>query len=342
MKRRKLPDPRPGWARNWANRPDSGPEWARNGDRMPIPAPGTPAPSGDGGIDFGGLNERAARREWEHAHITWLNANGLAYSEADLDAWWARPDRDQVPMPGVLQWQQRISGYRSGAYGSYGGSGQPLDASAAQHIQALQQEITALQQARQSDAARLAWYENALTRAAYEIADTNAQRDELTAYIDRQNQRENEQAAAIAEQRKDAARLKEQVTERDAVNGRLKETAAQLETANRNLRYDVQAKAAAIAQLETAARTALPPADTGIERALRSHEEVAAWHAVLIRELKDEVSKLRRQVAWLRDRNDRRADETDEDPEDAPASPAAASLAIESRGATGKQRKATG
>jgi chromosome segregation ATPase len=227
-------------------------------------------------------------------------------------------------MPGVIEWQRRIGeqyGRNSGYYTA------PLDARAAQEIQALRQENQALRQARQSDAERLAWSEDQLTRVAGDLSDSAAKSAELAGYIDRQNQRFSEQAAAIAEQkaengqlstansqqqaqieraRAETARLKEQVTDKDAANGRLRESVTQLETMIRNLRYTAQNKDAAIRALETAARKALPPAaDPGAELAFRDQQQIAAWKDDLIAALTAENLELRALAARLHQRNER-------------------------------------
>lgn len=270
MRKRKFPDVRLAWARNWDTRPDPRPGWGR--DDGPFPLPGTPAPANTGEIDFVALHERTARREWENAHVTWLTENGLACSQADLDSWWTDPDHDQVPMPGVLQWQQRIAGY----YGS--SPGQPLDATAAKQIRALQQQVQELQQARQGDAARITWAEAQYARVSGDLADTAARHDE--------------QAAAIAGQKKEAAQLKE--------------TNRQLEGTVHSLNIDIARKNAAIRKLETDTLRAASAA-AATERALATHQELVAWQEALITQLQGEKQELADLVTRLQARTDRLA-----------------------------------
>lgn len=326
MKRRKPPGgPPTGLAPlSWFGR-NSGAPRPPGWDQLfsqPPPRDGDPAPSGTGGIDFDAVGERAARTEWQAAHTAWLTVNHLTATHADMDAWWSHPDRDRLPMPGVIEWQKRISEQYGRNPGYYP---QPLDARAAQQIEYLRQENQALRQARQGDAARLTWLEDQFARIADALSASDAKRSELARYIDQRDQWLSEQAAAIAKQkeeisqlttantqqqrqieraRTETARLEAEITDKDTANGRLKESTAQLETMIRNLRYDVQSKDAAIRILETA-RKALPPADTGAELALLNHQQVAAWKDDLIAALTAENLELRALIARLSQRNAR-------------------------------------
>jgi hypothetical protein len=74
------------------------------------PQPGDPAPAAGalGALGLGSHVDRE-RQAWEASHVAWLNANGLAWTPDELRSWYDNPDRDRLPMPGVLEWQKRIS-----------------------------------------------------------------------------------------------------------------------------------------------------------------------------------------------------------------------------------------
>ncbi|MBO0802197.1 MAG: hypothetical protein J2P25_03865 [Nocardiopsaceae bacterium] len=329
MRRKKPPKggPPEGFGRLSGVPPPGWEEWS--GYR---PRPGDLAPAA-GALDFTPHVARQQRRAWETAHIAWLNANGLTWTYEELAAWYDNPDRDRLPMPGVLEWQRRIGQQYSllddvaGVQPAHRATGPALDAAAAQEIQALRQ-------AREADAERIRWLEHAITQAADDLSDSAARRAELADCIARQQEAIRDQAAhiqqqaATAEQNKtetgqlnrvigqkddeirchqaDAARLNTAIADKDADAERLQADITRLETANRQLESRIRRGGRAIRELEAPAAQAPPPAeDTGVQLALRNHEQVARWQADLIRDLKADNQKLRDQVAQLQARNDR-------------------------------------
>jgi DNA repair exonuclease SbcCD ATPase subunit len=267
-------------------------------ERRPRPGDFAPAP---GALDFRPHVERQQHREWQAAHIAWLNANGLTWSYEELGQWWDHPDRDRLPMPGVLEWQQRISQQYSMqaevVQPANPATNSALDAAAAREAQELRQ-------AREADAERIAWLENAVTRAAMELSDSAARRAELVDHIGRQD---DTIRAHVAEARRldtEIQEHKQAIAEKDAAAERLGAAITQLETANRQLTASIRGKETQVRELETTAAQAPPPGDSGALLALRNHEQVARWQADLISDLKAEVQKLRDQVAQLQDRND--------------------------------------
>jgi chromosome segregation ATPase len=262
--------------------------------------------------------------EWQLAHKAWLAGNGLSWTDEQLDRWYSDLDRDQLPLPGVIEWQKRIGeqyGRQSGYYNT------PLDARAARQIQALQQENQALRQAREGDAARIAWAEDQAARMAGNLADTSTRRDELAARLYRQQQREGEQAAALAELKDEVARLstansqlqgqaerartetgrlKEEITEKSADNGRLRESNGRLEAYNRHLNHTMQYKDSVIEQTKAAASQAQAEG-AGTGHALRTLQQLAAWQQEIIAGLEAEKQELAVLVADLQGRVDRLA-----------------------------------
>jgi peptidoglycan hydrolase CwlO-like protein len=308
-------------------------------ERRPRPGDLAPAP---GALDFRPHVERQQHREWEAAHIAWLNANGLTWSYEELGQWWDHPDRDRLPMPGMLEWQQRISQQYSvhadviGVQPAYPATVPALDAASAR-------QARELRQAREADAERIAWLENAVTRAATELSDSAARRAELVDHIGRQDDtirahvaearrldtEIQEHRQAIAEKDAEIARQANVIRQKDAAINRHQDDAdkltaamhakddfaerlgaaiTQLETANRQLTARIRGKEDQIRELETSAAQAAPPGESGALLALRNHEQVARWQADLISDLRAGVQKLRDQVAELQDRNDRLSD----------------------------------
>lgn len=309
--------------------------------------PGDPAPAA-GALDFTRHAVRQQRRAWEASHIAWLNANGLTWTYEELQAWYDHPDRDRLPMPGVLEWQRRIGQQYSlradatGIQSAHPASGPVLDAAAAQEIQQLRQ-------ARDAGAERIKWLEQALTRAANDLSDSGAKRAEFADYIERQDETIRAQAARIqrqaaaAEQDKteigqlnraigekdaeicrhqtDIARLNAAIRDRDTDAERLRAAVTQHETAERQLTASIRRKDDEIRELETAAAPAPLLGGTGAELALRNHEQVVRWQADLISDLKADVQRLRDQVARLQARNCRLSGRTAENGTADPAPP---------------------
>lgn len=188
-----------------------------------FPRPGDPAPSLDA-MDTGSCFDRD-RHAWEVSHVAWLNANGLSCTAEELRAWYDNPDRDHLPMPGVLQWQQRISqqySWRAAVIGvepAHRSTGPALDAAAAQEAQELRQ-------ARDADAERITWLENALSQAAEKLSDSRAKGAALADYIARQEETIRDQARHIQQQ---AATIEQRATEIGQLNHTVRQKDAEIQ-----------------------------------------------------------------------------------------------------------------
>jgi hypothetical protein len=278
------------------------------------PKPGDLAPNSNA-IDFTPHVQREQRRAWEASQAAWLNANGLTWTPDELRAWWDSPDRDRLPMPGVLQWQQRISQQHSlraeviGVQPAYPSTGPVLDAAAAR-------ETHELRQARDADAERITWLEDRLTQAASDLSDSAAKRAALADYVSRQEDiiREQaalnqQQAAAIEQDKASIAQLNRTIGQHKAEAQRhdADADAARLNTAITDKDAEIRELKATV----TAARKQALAPDAESSPELRHHEQTAAQQADMIRDLKSDNQRLRERADHAEERVDRLENENE-------------------------------
>lgn len=233
--------------------------WDQTPEDWRPPVPGEIIPAGNSGLTFRPPGE-TKRQIWEARHTAWLEENGLSYAPEQLRAWWETPGRDNIPMPGLMEYQRRLIAQECTLEGMLG---QARDGGPAQDPRV--------------SAERVEWLENALTRAAAELAEGGAERDRLTSQVARQEEIVRQQAALIEQHKADTGRHRAEI-------GRLKAAADES-------RSELAKKDAATARQKSTIdelNAAIKAKDSEIERqaAVAGRQRVAAgeWRAVIDRQ----------------------------------------------------------
>lgn len=282
----------------------------------PPPESGDPAP----GIDAIHIRAEAERerQEWEVGHAAWLTVNGLTCGPGEFRAWYENPNRDRIPMPGVLEWQRRQLARRDLRAAALGvePAYRDLDPVAQAVSAAAARDLRELQQAREADAERIARLESALAQAASDFSADAAERARLADHVARQEEIIQQQRAdagqrdaEIERQRAAASELKAKIARKDAEVRKLQATISRLESEIQRKDGEAGRKDAAIRELTVKARQLQEQAqDAGTPPEgppAGHHERTATRQAARIDGLETENRYFRDRVGQLESENER-------------------------------------